>query len=115
MLLFILLFKLTSINTMATPAFTGIVRPVTYAQFKSSVLDPSCLSCHFKGNTEGATPLDTYESAMSVKEWFQPIVFGRFGDEVIPLAKRMPPPNSPGIDREQKAILLLWFADGLQR
>ena len=94
------------------PVGAAISRPVTFSQLKDKVLTPSCNGCHSIGNTHGFTELETYKSVMSVEEWLQPMVFGIYGDTVVPPEQKMPPAKSPQMTEEQKAILLLWFADG---
>ena len=102
-------------STSPTPSDTpGSLRPVTFVQFKEKVLETHCLNCHAIGNRKGLTELETYKSVMSVNEWLKPMIFGVVNGEAVPKDQLMPPSRAPQLSDEQKAILLLWFQDGLK-
>lgn len=92
----------------------SLPRPFTYANLKAGVLDKKCMDCHATGNQDGTTPLDTYASTLSVREWIIPLTMGMEGGETIAAEDRMPPPppEAEPLTDEEMAMILLWFADG---
>ncbi len=89
-----------------------IVRPVTFNFLKDNVLQGKCLKCHATGNRGGITPLDTFESTMSVDKLILPLTMGRVGDVVTDPADMMPPKKATQLNDREKLILLLWYNDG---
>jgi hypothetical protein len=75
---------------------------------KEQVLDVSCNSCHYAGNAEGLTSLQSYSDVMEVAGslWGFTILEGS-----------MPPADEPGVEpltSEQKDLISLWFSDGMK-
>ncbi len=94
------------------PEETAIPRPYTFASLKKDVLARNCNGCHFVGNADGITELETFESTYSVKEFILPLVMGFDGKEAVPDEVRMPPLTAPQPSEGEKLRLLLWFQDG---
>ena len=99
---------LTGADSPAGPTTPGIVRPVTFQQAWDKVIYPSCAkSCHAPDNTEGASVISNYAEWMSSKETS---FYSVFIDQSMP----KPRPGVTPLTQEQKDILSLWFADGMQ-
>lgn len=96
------------------PAAASIPRPYTFANLKKDVLTAKCLGCHATGNEDGITALDNYADFMSVNHIVKPVVFGFDGKEVVDEKDLMPPVDSKvKITEAEKALVLLWYGDGM--
>lgn len=92
---------------------------VNFTLIKEQVLLKNCLSCHRVGNEDGNTELETYESIMSVKQWIEPLVFGKGKtpggqDIIIPETDRMPPLDTRQLSADQLKLLRQWIDEGFK-
>jgi hypothetical protein len=91
---------------------SGIPRPYTFASFKTAVLDPKCNICHDPATGDGLAPFDTYKEVMRYQGRLKSLMLGVEGDIVLPPEDQMPPPDAAPLSDEDKALMLLWYADG---
>jgi uncharacterized membrane protein len=101
--------------TNPTTGVSGIQRPYNFTSLQKDVFEGRCVNCHSTGNEHGLTPLDTYKDVLSVQDFLQPVIFGVIDGQPVPPEDQMPPPKVSGpLTYEEKALVLIWFADGMR-
>ena len=97
----------------APPSKEGLVRLVTWEQVRTKVIEKSCTSCHYAGNTSGISSYEDYET---VKATVGTIFYTVAIQPVMPPAPNDWPedqPNPNQLTRDQKDLISAWIVDGM--
>ena len=91
----------------------GLERPVRWEQVRVKVIEKTCTSCHYEGNTDGISSYEDYET---VKATIGTIFYTISIQPVMPPAPKDWPedqPNPNQLTREQKDLISAWITDGM--